>query len=211
MHPDAERLFSVDERLRKEVHEVLAESGIGAVLHKFGYETVGSYSMRTMTWRDLDFERCEEPDWQRHWKVGTEIADTGWCVRLQCIDVYREAWPEAQPDFGLYWGLRVADPRRAGSASPGDPTVWKLDLWTARREEFAPAGRRREIWASLMTEETRSHILAIKEAVCSQPEYRRSMLSVHIYEAVLEQGLRGVEQFREWWRAKYGGEKGQPR
>jgi len=53
-----------------------------------------------------------------------------------------------------------------------------------------------------MTEERRSRVLAIKEAVCTQPEYRRSLLSVHIYEAVLEHGVREVAAFREWWQAR---------
>jgi len=208
MHPEAERLFACEAALRAEAEEVLARSGIGAILSLAGYQIVGSYVMKTMTWRDLDFERYEEPDWQRHWEIGTQLAQTGWCVRLQCIDVYREAWPEAQPDFGFYWGLRVVDPRRAGSASPGDPTVWKLDVWTGRPEEFAAAPPKREAWAAAMTEESRSHILAIKDAVWQEPEYRHSLLSVHIYEAVLEEGVTGVEAFRKWWAAKYGEGKG---
>jgi hypothetical protein len=208
MHPETERLFSAEGLLRREADEMLARSGIGEILQRTGYQAVGSYQMRTMTWRDLDFERYGEPEWRRHWEVGTQLAKTGWCVRLQCIDVYREAWPEAQPDFGFYWGLRVADPRRGGSASPGDPTVWNLDLWTAKPEEFASAGRRRETWASLMTDERRSHILAIKEAVCTAPEYRKSLLSVHVYEAVLEHDVQDLESFRAWWQATTGVRKG---
>ena len=206
MHPEAARLFALDGALRAEADEVLGKSGIGGILAEGGYELVGSYVMRTMTWRDLDFERYEEPDWPRHWEVGTQLAETGWCARLLCIDVYREASPEAQPDFGLYWGIRVADPHRTQPAPPGDPTVWKLDVWTARPEEFL--GRdERAAWASAMTEEARSHILAIKEAVCKEPEYRHSMLSVHVYEAVLEQGVRGVEAFRDWWREHYSDQR----
>ena len=53
-----------------------------------------------------------------------------------------------------------------------------------------------------LTEEARVHILAIKEAVCGLPEYRRELLSVHIYEAVLDRGVRGIEQFKDWWRAR---------
>ena len=203
MHPDAQRLFALDAAFHSEADAMLAASGIGAIMEEGGYQPVGSYAMRTMTWRDLDFERMEEPDWERHWQVGTKLAQTRWCVRLQCMDVYREAWPEAQPNFGLYWGLRVADPGRAASASPGDPTVWKLDLWTARPAEFAGSVARRETWGSLMTDETRSYILALKEAVCVEPEYRKSLLSVHIYEAVLEHGIRELEEFREWWKSKH--------
>jgi hypothetical protein len=200
MHPDAERLFALDAALRAEADEVLAESGIGAILEEGGYEAVGSYVMGTMTWRDLDFERYEEPDWGRHWEVGTRLANTGWCVRLQCIDVYREAWQ----DWGHYWGLRVVKRGREEKAPPGDPTVWKLDVWTARAEEFGESPAKREAWGAAMTEEARSHVLAIKEALCMAPEYRKSVLSVHVYEAVLEEGVRGVDAFREWWRGRYG-------
>jgi len=204
MHPDATRLFAQEEALHAEAEGMLAASGIGAILAEASYQAVGSYPMHTMTWRDLDFEREQDPDWRRHWEVGTRLAETGWCVRLQCIDVYREAWPEAQPDFGLYWGLRAADPIRTEPARPGDPTVWKLDVWTARAEEFAPAARRREVWAAALSEEARSHVLAIKEAVCVEPEYRKTLLSVHIYEAVLERGIRDLAEFRAWWQNGYG-------
>ena len=204
MHPEAERLFAADEALRKEADEMLMRSGLGGILERAGDQAVGSYPMHTMTWRDLDFHRYEEPDWRRHWEVGTQLAETGWCWRLNCVDAYREARIEAKPDCGLYWGLRVLDPGRMASAGRGSPTVWKLDLWTARADEFAAAEPKRQTWASLMSDELRSYVLAIKEAVCTAPEYRKSLLSVHIYEAVLEQGVRGVEEFRQWWRERTG-------
>jgi hypothetical protein len=203
-HPDAERLFALDAALRAEADAVLADSGIGSVLEDAGYMAVGSYAMRTMVWRDLDFERHAEPDWDFHWQIGTRLAETGWCVRLQCVDVYREQWM----DFGYYWGVRVAPPGRSKPTPPGDPTVWKLDIWMARPAEFATTAPLRAKWASLMTEESRSDILAIKEAAHQWPEYRKSLLSVHIYEAVLEHGVRGVDEFREWWLARYAGTPG---
>jgi len=51
-----------------------------------------------------------------------------------------------------------------------------------------------------MTEKARLDILVIKEAVHTHPEYRKTLLSVHIYEAVLEHGVSGIEVFRDWWR-----------
>jgi hypothetical protein len=65
MHPDASRLFAGEASLRAEADAMLAASGIGAILAGAGYTAVGSYAMRTMTRRDLDFERAEEPDWAR--------------------------------------------------------------------------------------------------------------------------------------------------
>ena len=196
MHPEASRLFALDEDLRAEAQAVLADSGIGAILEKAGYVPVGSQVTCTMTWRDLDFERYQEPDWDQHWEVGTQLAKTGWCVRLQCVDVYREQWA----DHGLYWGLRVADPARSEATPPGDPTVWKLDVWTAREEEFELSARER--WDALMSEESRATVLAIKEAVCHEPEYRKTMVSAHIYEAVLEQDVGDLAAFRIWWEER---------
>ena len=83
-------------------------------------------------------------------------------------------------------------------------TTWKIDLWTARAAEFASATPARRRWADLLTDETRSHVLAVKEAVCALPEYRRDILSVHIYEGVLDCGVRSVRDFKRWWRERYG-------
>jgi hypothetical protein len=186
------RLLALDERLRSEAAQLLHMSGLGEILRQEGYATVGSYTMRTMAWRDLDFERTEdEPDWHRHWALGARLAKIDWVWRLACTDAYRQP---GSADKGLYWGLRLSDPA-------GGP-VWKVDLWTARAEEFARGCPSRARWAALLTEDARVHILAIKEAVCGLPEYRRELLSVHIYEAVLDRGVRGIEPFRDWWRAR---------
>ena len=205
MHPDAPRLFALDGALHTEAQEMLAASGIGAILADAGYRAVGSFAMRTMVWRAHELERPAEPDWRKHWETGARLAETGWCVRLQCVDVYREQWQ----DYGLYWGLRVADPERKRVAPPGDPEVWKMDLWTARPGEFAPMAPRRKVWAAALTEEARSHVLAIKNAVHAEPEYRKTLLSVHIYEAVLERGIRDLDEFRRWWQAAYAGKEGE--
>ncbi len=195
MQDDAGGLFALDERLRSEGERLLAESGIGAILQQAGYAPVGSQLMRTMTWRDLDFERPESaPDWDLHWEIGTRLAHTGWCIRLNCVDVYRQQTADA----GLYWGLRVADPSRSEPTPMDDPTVWKLDLWSIAPDDFQRNRARCEQWMSLMTDEKRADILAIKEAVCHGPEYRRTMLSVHIYEAVLEHHISGLDRFRRW-------------
>ena len=195
MHPEAERLFALDEALRAEADQVLAESGIGAILEQTGYVPVGSYAMHTMTWRDLDFELYTDPDWDAHWEIGTRLAKTGWCFRLACDDESRYGDPIM---CGLYWGLRVAEPGRGGFRKD-DGVYWKMDLWRAPLAVFdAHAGERRRRWQALMADELRSYILAIKEAVCLMPEYRRTIASVQIYEAVLEHGIRDLQAFREW-------------
>ncbi|HUT74560.1 MAG TPA: hypothetical protein VM221_06975 [Armatimonadota bacterium] len=96
MHPDAPRLFALDGTLRAEADQMLAASGIGAILAECGYQPVGSYVMHTMTWRDLDFECPEDqPQPGVKWDLGTRLAATGWCLRLQFEDFYHQSMPEA--------------------------------------------------------------------------------------------------------------------
>ncbi len=95
----------------------------------------------------------------------------------------------------------VASPDRE-KAPPGDPAVWNLDVWTGRPEEFAAGVAPHAVWEAAMTEESRSHILALKEQLKTHPAYRKSLLSVHVYEAVLEHGVRGEQEFLEWWKAR---------
>ena len=194
MNNDLARLDKLDSDLRREADEFLAESGLGMIISEAGFTPVGSYTMRTMTWRDLDFElMVKEPIWQDHWALGQKLADTEFVWRFSCVDAYRD--PSDPNDLGFYWGLRAGRP---------DGPIWKLDIWTARPAEFAPGLQRRAAWASLMTEESRLNILAIKEAVCSRPEYRKTMLSVHIYEAVLENKVKNIDEFWNWWKSNYG-------
>jgi hypothetical protein len=207
VHPEVERLFTIDESLRNEAGEMLAQSGIGAMLQEAGYRAVGSYPMRTMTWRDLDFERSEDPlDWDRYWSLGSRLARSGWCWKLSATTEWR-------PGLGvpaLYWGLRVTDVSSGEAPDPGDPTIWKIDLWSLPPGQFEQVARRREEWMRLLDDEKRSYVLAIKEAVCTEPEYRKSLLSVHVYEAVLEHGVRDLESFRAWWQTRVGVSKEEP-
>ena len=171
---------------------MLSVSGLGNVIRSERFKAVGSYVMRTMTWRDLDFEREENaPSWISHWELGAKLAKIDWVWKLHCTDAYRQPSGE---DQGLYWGLRLSDP--AGGS------VWKVDLWTARAEEFAVGSPNRARWDSLLSEEARVRILAIKETVCNLSEYRREILAVDIYEAVLDRGVRGIEEFNAWLRAR---------
>ena len=190
-----ERLFAIDSGLRAEADIMLKESGLGEIIRAEGYHAVGSYLMHTMTWRDLDFERFDEsPDWKKHWETGKKFTQLEWVWSAHAINGYAD--PRKPDNDGHYWGLR--------SVRPGQKDFWKLDLWTARREEFARAAPHRPLWESRLNEDKRYDILEIKEVVCHLPQYRDTMLSVHIYEAVLEHGVRGLDAFWAWWNKNYG-------
>jgi hypothetical protein len=187
-----QRLFDLDAGLRAEADRILEESGMGKIIKEEGFHAVGSYVMHTMTWRDLDFERYDEnPDWGKHWELGTKIAKLKWVWRLAAINAYIDP---RKADEGHYWGIRAS--------RPGEKNYWKFDLWTGRREDFERGAPKRPLWESRLNDDTRYEILVIKEAVCMLPEYLDSRLSSHIYEAVLENGIKGVDAFWEWWQGR---------
>jgi hypothetical protein len=194
---ECSRLFTLDENLRAEGQSVLDRSGIGEIINEAGFHAVGSFVMKTMTWRDMDFERYDDnPSWERHWELGNRLSQLDWVWSLHCNDSYRD--PRTPDDYGYYWGLRMSDPDQKSNE------FWKIDLWTARQKEFEKSSPNRELWNRLMTEEKRYIILSIKDRLWTHPQYRQTLLSVHIYEAVLQNGITEIDGFREWWNTRYG-------
>jgi hypothetical protein len=192
-----EELFQLDRNIHLEADLMLKETGLGKIISEAGYKPVGSYVMQTMTWRDLDFERSQEPpNWKDHWELGNKFSQLGFIWKYSCVDAYNDCRKPPISDNGLYWGLQFDYPK-------GGP-IWKIDLWTARESEWEPILPKRLLWMSKLTNEARHHILEIKDAVWNLPEYRQTLLSVHIYEAVLECNIHTLEEFREWWQIKYG-------
>ena len=194
MHPDAERLFAQDEALRHEADYLLEASGVGAILRERGLSPVGSYVMHTMTWRDLDFEGYADRDQAACWQLGEAIAQSPWTFRAQFEDNNRTGYT------GFYWGFLIADPKISGPVQRGNPLVWKLDAWQFPAAHKAANNLdRRALWQSLLTDETRSYVMAIKEALCRDARYCRSLFSVDLYEAVLECGVRDLDEFERWF------------
>ncbi|MEN6547002.1 MAG: hypothetical protein ABFE07_13280 [Armatimonadia bacterium] len=196
MHPEAERLFALDERLRREADEMLLASGIGSILDETGFTPVGSHVMHTMTWRDLDFERYGERDPAAHWKLGEAIARSPWTFRAQFEDFFRKG------DTGYYWGFLAADPDFPGPVRRGHPLVWKLDVWQFPLTHRCANLNRRGPWQSLLSEESRGHVMALKETLCRDPRYGISLFSVDIYEAVLGQQIQDIQQFERWFEQR---------
>lgn len=189
------RLFQQDEKLRKEAELVLENTGIGKILKEYGFHPVGSFVMKTMTWRDLNFERYDdEPDCDEQWELGQKLRQLEGVWSLHCNNFYED--PRSPDDSGLYWGLRLSDPQGG--------EIWRIDLWTARKEEFKRTSPNRDLWESRLNDDTRFIILSIKEALHDLPEYRRTLISAHIYEAVLGDNIRTLDEFMGWWNQRYG-------
>jgi hypothetical protein len=92
------------------------------------------------------------------------------------------------PDMGLYWQLRYLHE---------NGQEWKVDMWSMRRDHPGPyAAALVEPLKQALTAETRQTILELKEQALRDPLLQCG--SIYIYRAVLDDGIRNAEQFKNW-------------
>src|SRR5213079_1361711 len=92
---------------------------------------------------------------------------------------------------GLYWGIKLGDERKG---------AWKIDLWFLDLPEYEQHENYATEMRARLTPETRAAILQIKEAFWQRHEYRDTITSGMIYRAVLDDGVKGNEDFERWLR-----------
>jgi hypothetical protein len=144
----------------------------------------GSYSYDLMCWRDLDIYILDtEHDLKRCFKVGYELTE-----RLAAKKSRFTNNVGGEPN-GLYWGIKLGDERRG---------AWKLDVWFLDRAGYDEHAAYSTRMCQRLTAETRSIILAIKEAYWRRAEYRDTVTGDMIYRAVLEKGIRSASDFERF-------------
>ncbi|MEN6407244.1 MAG: hypothetical protein ABFC77_12330 [Thermoguttaceae bacterium] len=92
------------------------------------------------------------------------------------------------PDSALYWQLHY---------QTDNGVDWKIDMWSAPEDYALPRGEDFvQPMRDALTSETRAAILTLKEsrAAGELPMF----LSIDAYRAVLEDGVRTVDQWRQW-------------
>jgi hypothetical protein len=178
-------LASQNEYILREADRML-ESGLRALLARYGEpHVVGSYSLRLMTWRDLDIHLVQaQMDVAAFFALGGELAALLTPHRMH----FRDETVVGTPGLprGLYWGIYLGDEKDG---------AWKIDVWATNREDFEPVRRFNDGIASRLTDETRAAILAIKTACWRHPQYRRGFTSADVYASVLDRGVRDVDGF----------------
>ncbi|HXH20811.1 MAG TPA: hypothetical protein VNN10_02190 [Dehalococcoidia bacterium] len=193
MTAGASELEDTARALRAECGRLLAQTRLLDLLGRYGRPKVtGSYALDLMVWRDLDVELLvENLDVSRFFELGREIAASLRPARMSFRDE-RLLNTDGLP-LGLYWGIHL--PAESG---------WKIDLWAMERAEM---DRRSPYvaWVQAgLSPETRAAILSIKNAVWTDPLYRSAYSSKDIYDAVLAEGVKDLDGFRNSIRARKG-------
>ena len=178
---------------------MLADLDLPALLARAGRPVrVGNSVLGLMAWRDLDFNvLCRDLDADRVFETIRPLAAHPRIKQLRYSNERGRFNATGLPqDEGYYWGVRY-------HTEAGDE--WKLDLWflpeTAPRPEFAHLAN----ILPRLTPETRLAILWIKDIWHRLPAYRGRVLSIDIYDAVLEHNIRTPVEFDRYLR-----ERGKP-
>ena len=174
-----------NKQLKQEADDLMSACGLADLLATYPQWFVGgSYSYDLMVWRDLDVYVL---DLTHNLKLCFEIA----LALTERLPAWKSRFTNnlGQDPSGYYWGLKTGD-ERAGA--------WKLDLWFLDQAGFDAHRDYTTAMNKRLTTETRSAICAIKESYWQQAEYRNTVTSDHIYRAVLESNVRGVEEFKQW-------------
>jgi hypothetical protein len=141
----------------------------------------GSYYYDLMGWRDLDiYIKAPTITVAEFFRLGAEITTKFSANKSYFTDSRRQS-----PD-GLYWGIRLGD-IRAGA--------WKLDIWALVDADYQRHVEYAQGMVRLLTPETRNLILQIKQAYWHTAAYRDQVTSHRIYDAVLNQEVKSLEEF----------------
>jgi hypothetical protein len=177
--------------LRTEAEAIL-DGGLRALLSSYGRLVAhGSYALDLMVWRDLDlYLIAPEPDVVRFFELGAGLATLLNPRKMNFRD--ERGGSEKELPVGLYWGLYFGDhPDRN----------WKIDLWAVSDAEAGRLLAYESSVAARLTIESRQAILAVKSAVCSDRDYRRSFGAKDVYDAVLDGGVRDLAGFEHYLNA----------
>jgi hypothetical protein len=186
---DAE-LLARQASLQTQASAVLVDLDLLALLRTVGRPILtGSAALGLMVARDIDVTTvCPSLDPMRIFEVGRSLA-THPRVRGVAFrdDTGRWNIDPRYPD-GLYWKVdHVAD----------DDLEWTLDLWFLLEGTTQFDLEHLATLPARLTPEIRAAILRIKEALAADPSAPRDP-SFSVYEAVLDHGVRSVEDYRRY-------------
>ncbi len=171
-------------RRRQQAQGILRELGLLEKWARFGRPVlVGAVSFDLAVAPDIDMEvYCPELRIEHGFQVLAE------CALHPCVTAAQFLNALSSPDKALYWQLRYRHQ---------DGTEWKIDMWSAPTDYDLPRGENFvQPMKDALCDETREAILTLKEA---RADGRlEAILSIDLYRAVLDGGVRNTEQLQQW-------------
>lgn len=188
------RLLEKAQGMKDEVDKILSESELVEILSQYGEVKIGgSYALDLMLRPDIDiFVITDKHDWEKVLKVTTDLMTKRY-FREVCFVNWVDFDGNTKKDFmkGYYFQPLV----QIGES------FWKIDLWLTTKEYYKPE-KFTDRFQTLLDKETdnakRITIMEIKEAMREGKKYRGNVNGKMIYEAVLENGVKSVDDFERF-------------
>ena len=178
-------LLGQAERLRQQAEQLVAQL-LSCFDNDMSPTVVGSVAMDLMTKRDIDIACCIQPlEAARLLEVGQRITAKLPVGRLTYVNPSVVPWHDYKK--GLFCGLQL-------QAASGE--TWNSDVWAYDRQDFESALAEHELLARRLREIDRWTLLRLKCSCAVQSHI--------IYTAVLEHGVRTVEELADYVRNHEG-------
>ncbi len=186
------RLLEKSKELKAQADKILEESGIVEILKDYGEVKLGgSYALDVMLRPDIDlFVITKTHNWGKVLDIHAKI------MRLKYFRDFNFAnWVDFEdqavtPMKGYYFQPWV----------PINDQLWKMDIWLIT-SEYDRTIELTEYYKKLLDQETddrkRVAILEIKEVMRKDEKYVKGVDGKLIYSAVLEKGIKDVEEFKK--------------
>ena len=176
--------------LRQEADKILHAEGLLSLLRTFGpTRVIGSYTLDTMTWRDIDISMLlpQKQDVALFFDIGRKVATKFRITKMSYSNHYIRDFPGF--DHGLYWGSRLLYAERE----------WKVDLWGYGETDYRYHMEEFDKLHNQLQHVDRTTLLRIKHAISQRPDYRGEVYnSMAVYQAVLTGKVRTLEEFSRW-------------
>ena len=177
-------LLKQQKELQKEGNRLLKRTGLIEFLSQFGTVRInGSLASGLMVWPDIDLEVVSETiSEDNFWKAVRFLFSIE--KHNTFIQDFRESTNPNTPK-GLYIGKKINEGKN----------IWKIDIWFITPRQDGELNYNDWIKDKL-TEENKKIILEIKNQIYDDPKYRKEIFSIDIYKAVIENGVKNLEEFK---------------
>ena len=187
-------LLEYSRLIRDEASDLLNNEGLLKLLEIYGTtRVIGSYTLNTMTWRDIDISMVlpDEQDVGLFFEIGTKMAMKFQITKMSYSNHFIRNFPGF--DQGLYWGTLLLYKEHE----------WKIDLWGYGETDFDAHMTDFDFLHKEIKRADRTAILRIKHAIDQRPDYRGDVYnSMAVYQAVLNDNVKTIEHFNRWIERK---------
>lgn len=197
---DDRTLVTNQQQLYDQAADVIKKLNLFQILAKYGQvNLVGSFALELMTWKDIDFEVVTpNPSIEAYWEIVKHLLNQPGVINLTLQDTTQSQ--SSNQARGLYIGLKY-NPEKFSDIwdliNQGGKDAWKLDIWFTNNID-SKAVFSTKIINQQLTPESKLAILRIKQAVSALPSYRKTITSMDIYTAVINDKVVDLEGFKAY-------------